>query len=205
MSTATLLSALRASLKDRQRQFEIKRLLEQADTSSRELIAEKAKVDALISESASAIALMRGPELIFQSVNKKWTELVSPRDYNGRRYVDVYPELVGSPGQKSLQEIFLTGNPFTASEMKLSVNSSAGVFEDQYYHYSNVRILDSQGQPYGVYCHALNVTEQVRAMRSLEKAKDTVELEAKRADRADRERAKFEAAFQSVAEGNLYF
>ena len=91
MSTATLLSALRASLKDRQRQFEIKRLLEQADTSSRELIAEKAKVDALISESASAIALMRGPELIFQSVNKKWTELVSPRDYNGRRYVDVYP------------------------------------------------------------------------------------------------------------------
>ena len=86
--------------------------------------------------------------------------------------------------------------------MKLSVNSSAGVLGDQYNHYSNVRILDSQDQPYGVYCHALNVTEQVRAMRSLEKAKDTVELEAKR---ADRERAKFEAAFQSVAEGNLYF
>ena len=134
--------------------------------------------------------------------NSKRTELASPRDHIGRRYVDVYLELVDSPGQKSLQEIFLTGNPFTGSEMKLSVNSSAGVLGDQYNHYSNVRILDSEGQPYGVYCHALNVTEQARAMHSLEKAKDTVELEAKR---ADRERAKFEAAFQSVAGGNLYF
>lgn len=209
LTTATLLSAVKTSLKDRKRQFQIKKLLDeqtsanaQIENAARELIAEKAKVDALISESSSAIALMRGPDLIFEIANKKWTELVSPREYIGRRYVDVYPELVGTAAHRSLEEIFVSGIPFIANEMKLNVMSTAGIMEDQYFDYSNVRMLDTDGQPYGVYCNALNVTDRVLSRQHLEGAKEEVELEAKR---ADRERAKFEAAFQAVAEGIFIF
>lgn len=136
-----------------------------------DLIAEKAKVDALVAESTSAIGLMRGADLVFEIVNKKWAELVSPREYIGRKYVDIYPELVGTAAHRSHVEVFATGVPFIAKEMKLKVRSADGTHEYQYYDYSNVRILDGEGRPYGVYCNALNVTAQVKARLELEEAK----------------------------------
>lgn len=166
------------------------------------LALEKHKLNILIAESSSSIGLMRGPDLVFEIVNKKWTEMVSPREYIGRKYVDVYPELVGSIAHKSILDIFETGIPFVAYEMKLNIINSQGVYEEQYFDYTNIRIMDGDGKPYGVYCNAANVTERVLARKSLEKAQLETELHAKR---ADRERAKFEAAFQAVAEGIFIF
>ncbi len=166
------------------------------------LATERQRLDAMVAESASAIGLMRGPDLIFEVANKKWTGLVSPRDYMGKKYAEVYPELVGTPVHKSFLEVFKTGIPFVANEMKFKVISPAGNFEEQYFDYSTIRLKDEDGHSYGVYCNALNVTERVRARQAIEKAKAEVELEA---ERADLERAKFEAAFQAVAEGIFIF
>ena len=47
--------------------------------------------------------------------------------------------------------------------MKLKVEGRPGQVEDRYFDYRNVRVLDGQGEPYGVYCHASNVTERVLA------------------------------------------
>lgn len=129
-------------------------------------------------------------------------EMVSPREYIVRKYVDVYPELVGSIAHKSLIDILVTGIPFVAHEMKLKIINPEWVFEEQYFDYANIRIMDAEGKPYGVYCNAVNVTERVLARKRLEKAKAETEIEAKR---ADRERAKLEAAFQAVAEGIFIF
>jgi PAS domain S-box-containing protein len=140
------------------------------------LATEKQKLQALISESSSAISLMRGPELIFELVNKKWTELTSPRVFLGRRYEDVYPEVAGTIGHMSLIETFKTGKPFVAHELKLNLKSPAGIFEDQYFDYTNVRIDDANGQPYGVYCNALNVTDRVLARKKVEETSETLRL-----------------------------
>lgn len=134
------------------------------------LKANERLLQALVAESTSAIAVMRGPELTFELVNKKWTELVSPREYIGRRYADVYPELKDTEAHKSHTNIFVTGIPFTAHEMKLTLKSPAGFMEEQYYDYSNVRILDDQDEPYGVYCNASNVTERVQQRNRLQES-----------------------------------
>ena len=88
-------------------------------------------------------------------------EMVSPREYIVRKYVDVYPELVGSIAHKSLIDILVTGIPFVAHEMKLKIINPEWVFEEQYFDYANICIMDAEGKPYGVYCNAVNVTERV--------------------------------------------
>ncbi|MBC7458005.1 MAG: hypothetical protein H7235_06980 [Bdellovibrionaceae bacterium] len=54
--------------------------------------------------------------------------------------------------------------------------SPAGIFEDQYYDYANIRITDQDGQPYGVYCNALNVTERVLTQDKLKKSEERLKL-----------------------------
>ncbi len=140
------------------------------------LVLERQKLDLLIAESSSAIGLMKGKDLVFELVNKKWTELVSAREYNGRRYIDVYPELIGTSAHESHVRVFETGEPFVAHEMKLTVTSSSGILEDQYFDYTNIRILDTDGKPYGIYCNAVNVTERVQSRKALEKSKRDAEM-----------------------------
>jgi PAS domain S-box-containing protein len=129
---------------------------------------ERTKLETIIAESSSAIGLMAGPDLVFEIANKRWTELVSPREYIGRKFEDVYPELVGTPAHQSHIDIFLTGEPFIAKEMKLLVTSPNGILEEQYFDYSNFRTLDEDGKPYGVYCSAVNVTNRVLARKAME-------------------------------------
>jgi signal transduction histidine kinase len=133
------------------------------ENSTNTLLIEKAKLDALVAESPSAIGLMKGKDLIFEVANNKWQELVSlGREYIGKSYSEIYPELIDTDAIRSIQHTFATGETFTANEMKLLVKSKLGILEDQYFDYTNVRILDSNGAPYGVFCYAHNVTNRVR-------------------------------------------
>ncbi|MBC7754231.1 MAG: response regulator, partial [Moraxellaceae bacterium] len=140
-----------------------------------ELSFEKSKFEALIEHSSSAIGFMRGADLVFEIANKKWIELVDSREHIGRKYAEIYPELVGSERYNSLVNIFKTGETFIANEMKVSVVNSHGILEDMYFDYLNVRIDDAEGKPYGVYCNANDVTDKVRARLELEKAKQDAE------------------------------
>ncbi len=140
------------------------------------LVLERRKLDLLIAESSSAIGLMKGRDLVFELVNKKWTELVSAREYIGRSFTDVYPELIGTTAHDSHVRVFETGEPFIAHEMKLKVMSSSGILEDQYFDYTNIQVMDTDGKPYGVYCNAVNVTDRVQSRNALEKSKREAEI-----------------------------
>lgn len=144
------------------------------EASARELATEKRKLEVMVKESPVAIGLMRGPEYVFEIANENWRKLLSDREYLGRRYEDIYPELVNTPAFQSLKETFLTGEPYTAREMKLLVRSRSGQLEDQYFDYTNIQIQDGEGRPYGVFCHALNVTERVLARSELERTQQRI-------------------------------
>jgi hypothetical protein len=55
------------------------------------LLTERQKLAILITESPAGVALMHGPQFIFESVNNSWRALVSPRDYVGKSFYQAYP------------------------------------------------------------------------------------------------------------------
>jgi two-component system CheB/CheR fusion protein len=135
------------------------------------LESERQKLEAVFSESPAGMAILRGPELIFEKINTKWPELVGGiREYIGKSYVEVHPELAETYIPQALRTVLETGVSYTNSEAAARIEISKGIFEDRYYSVNFARILDGDGKPYGVYCHTLNVTEVVLARKRLEES-----------------------------------
>lgn len=139
------------------------------------LATEQRKLASMISEATIGMALFKGPEHIFEKVNSEWEKLVSPRLYVGKKHADAYPELDDGTLQKYMTSVYETGIPFYAHEMPLTVEASPGVFENRFYDFSYVRILDGAGNTYGVSCHTTNVTERKNVASQLQLAKQQAE------------------------------
>lgn len=160
-----------------------------------QLATEGQKLKAMIEQVPAGIALLRGPEFVFEKVNREWSDLVSQRKYLGRTFAETYPEANGALFVHHLQEVFRTGARYQASESMVHVEVVPGQFEDRYYDIRYVRVLDGQGVPYGVFAYSSNVTEKVLSRLRLESW----------ALRIDQERARFIAAYQAVEEGIFIF
>ncbi len=111
---------------------------------------------------------MQGPEFTFESVNNSWRALVSPREYQGISFYQAYPEFRETEIPKYLRQVYEEGVTFTANEMKLRIEASRGNFEYRYYDFSMIRVLGGVGEPYGIFCHMIDVTERVETRLKLE-------------------------------------
>ena len=158
-------------------------IIHEQKLSALKLENEKLKLEAAISQSPSGIALMRGPEFIFEKVNTKFTELVGPRDYLGKAWRDVYLEIPDSPLPGIMTRVLNSGEPYVAAEQPISVLVEGNHIEERYYDIDYRRILDSNGNAYGIFCQTSNVTQRVNDRRSLiESAKDLSNERRKLAD-----------------------
>ena len=150
-------------------------ITEQKMTASK-LASEREKLEVMISQSPAGIALMRGPDFIFERVNAGWRRLVSSREYVNRPYAEVYPELEGSGIHAFLKSTFETGKTFVASEMKFLVEVAPKVLEHRYYDFSFIRVGNGAEEPYGIFAHAMDVTSQVLSRKRVEESEDALNL-----------------------------
>jgi signal transduction histidine kinase len=125
---------------------------------------EKKKFEALFSISPAALALLIGPEHHVEKANAGFHELFGECDIIGKRIFDALPELKSTAVQEALDQVFTTGEPYSVTEFKLSLKRSPQEApEDVYIDYTCQRIANGSGRPYGVFFHAVDVTDKVIA------------------------------------------
>jgi PAS domain S-box-containing protein len=138
-----------------------------------ELLAERHTLEAIFQASPAAMALWRGPELVFDKVNREYQKIVGDRPLAGRPLLEAIPELADQGFAAQLQRVLETGEAVSGTETLARLAShQGGPLEDHYYDFSYVRLEDPEGRPLGVYDHAVDVTERVRARRDLERSRD---------------------------------
>lgn len=160
-------------------------------TTEEKLSTERKKLEAMIEESPSGIALLRGEWFIFEKVNAGWEALVSPRNYLGRTFKECYPDITGDVFLKYLRQVFETGKPIKDYEMEVRVESEPGVFETQYYDLSYVRVNDGQGRPYGIVAQATNATDRIASRKKLEESTDLLRQAKQAAEAANHAKTEF--------------
>lgn len=154
-------------------------LRQKIENSARELVTEKNKLEAIFQESPAAMALWHGDELIFEKSNPEFDKLYGNRQLIGRALEEAAPELKGQPFIGLIQDVLSTGVTFVGREVAANLVSTPGQPpETRFYDFSYIRINDAEGKPYGVYDHAVDVTDRVMTRRNLEIAK----LEAEKAN-----------------------
>ena len=133
--------------------------------------AEHRKFEAIFVDSPASMALMRGPDLVFEKVNPRYAALMGGRPIEGKPILEALPELVDQPFVAILRRVLATGEPFAAEEMLAHlVRRPGGELEDMYFDFTYTRVEDGTGRPYGVYCHAIDVTEKVQRRQQLKEA-----------------------------------
>ncbi|MES2963111.1 MAG: PAS domain-containing protein, partial [Bdellovibrionota bacterium] len=171
--------------------------------NEKRLLAERKKLEEIFYGADSPMVLFRGPTLVYEMANQKYLEMISFRDVLGKPLAEALPEIAETEFPGKIKGVYESGDSVRFLEGYAPIlNPKTGSLEDRYFDTTFARISDGPGRDYLVIGNAMDVTERVLSKRRLEEAKSQTELEA---IRADRERAKFEAAFHAVAEGIFIF
>lgn len=141
--------------------------------SQMELATERQKLEMIFEKTPAAMATWRGPDLVFELVNPEYQKIFSKRQLVGLPLLEAIPELKGQPFADYMKEVLKTGRPYVAREALARIpNDDTGELEDRYYDFVYSQITDSEGRPYGVYDHAIEVTERVRNRKAMEESQE---------------------------------
>jgi PAS domain-containing protein len=80
----------------------------------------------LVRHAPAFIAVLRGPEFVFELANENYYQLVGHRDIIGKRFADAIPDVVGQGFDQILQGVFTSGVPFIAHEIPATVQRTPG-------------------------------------------------------------------------------
>jgi PAS domain S-box-containing protein len=136
------------------------------------VLADRHKLETIFRESPAAMVLWRGPELVFELVNPQYQAIFGDRPLVGLPLAEAAPELEQQGFVAILQRVLETGEPYVGREVLAQIAGFDGKLADHYYDFTYVRVLDTDGKPYGVYDHAIDVTDRVHARREMEQERD---------------------------------
>jgi PAS domain S-box-containing protein len=144
---------------------------ERAESQLRELFA----------EAPAFMAVLRGPDHVYEYVNKAYYGLVGPRALLGRSVEEAMPELEGQGFIKLLDRVLETGEPFIGREVGVRIvrapdRDPETRFVDVVYY----PITEADGTRTGVVAHGSDVTDHVLDRREAQQAR----AEAERANLA---------------------
>jgi signal transduction histidine kinase len=163
-----------------------------------ELQLERARLEYVFQRSPSFLAVMRGPQHVFELSNQAYLQLVGNRDILGRPVAEALPEVVDQGFVKLLDAVLATGEPFIGREVPVHLASSPGATpQERFLDFVYLPVLEQDGRRSGVIAHGYDVTEQVLARREVERLLS--ESEQARHD-AESARSEAEAANRTKAD-----
>jgi signal transduction histidine kinase len=124
----------------------------------------------LLEQAPVATALMVGPDHVFELANPAYRQMVARPDIVGKTYIEVFPELAGTPLPGILDRVYETGEPFVTSEIRVPIARGAGPDQDSFFTFNLEPIRNATGAVYAMMAVAVDITHQVRARQALEKA-----------------------------------
>ncbi|HEY0016341.1 MAG TPA: ATP-binding protein [Longimicrobium sp.] len=149
-----------------------------------ELQVERARLEDVFRQAPTFIAVLRGPEHVFELVNDAYYQLVGHRELLGKPLFEALPEVRDQGFGGVLDHVLATGEPSVGREVPLLVERQAGAaLVERFIDLTYLPLMEVDGTWSGVIAHGADVTEQVLARREVERARD----EAEAANRAKSE------------------
>jgi PAS domain S-box-containing protein len=122
---------------------------------------------ALFRKAPAAIAILRGPDLVFVLANPKFEELIGRKDLVGKRGREAIPEPEAAPTWDILESVVHTGDPYLGTEYPaLWGRSEEG--RTRYFNFVAQPTKDVNGALDTVMVHAVDVTDTVAARQKTE-------------------------------------
>ena len=137
----------------------------------------------LFARAPAGIAVVTGPQHVFEMVNPTYDQFTGLRDVIGKPLLDALPELREQVFPAMLDRVYRTGEPEIGNEMLARLKRGPnGELEDVFFNFIYQPLRDEPGQTTGIMMFAYEVTEQVNARRRVEHLADELRAEHRRKD-----------------------
>lgn len=148
---------------------------EKVADQNRQLSREREYLRTLFAQAPSFMAVLRGPDHIFDLTNEAYLTIIGRTDIIGKSVAEALPEVVEQGFVDVLDRVFQTGKPFVAEGARIMLNSRPGGAGE-------IRYLDFVYQPImtgkrvvGIFVQGHDVTAQKVSQARLEDLAATLE------------------------------
>jgi two-component sensor histidine kinase len=108
------------------------------------------------------MAVIRGPDLVFEWANRAYYKLVGSRELIGRRVFDAIPE-AAQLYRSILERVLSAGEPFIGRGMPLVLADADGAARNRHLDFVYQPIIGPDGEVSGVFIEGQDVTEAFQA------------------------------------------
>lgn len=145
--------------------------------------AERERLRVLFSQAPGFMAVLRGPDHVFEIVNDAYALLVGrDRALVGCPVARALPELADQGFLERLDEVRATGLPFVARNAAvLLARGPAGEAQQRFVDFVFQPIVDEDGEPSAIFVQGVDVTEHVAAETALRVSEERRRLAAEAA------------------------
>ncbi|MGI4969057.1 MAG: PAS domain-containing protein [Janthinobacterium lividum] len=134
-----------------------------------ELARQQQQLQDLFMNAPGAIAILAGPELVFELVNPTYQQVFPGRELLGQSLLSALPELADTALPGLCSHVYETGIAYQAEELPLQLaRHVGGPPEEVYWTFTYQPRRNAQGIVDGVIVFAYDVTSQVRARQVVE-------------------------------------
>lgn len=126
-------------------------------------------------QAPAMLAILKGPDHIFEFVNPPFQELIGGRNPVNLPAREAVPEAAGQGYFEILDNVYKTGNPFIGKEMPLTIEKGNGLVQI-YISFICQSIKNASAETDGILVFCYDVTGQVLARRQLEEAENRSRL-----------------------------
>jgi PAS domain S-box-containing protein len=127
----------------------------------------------VFAQAPAFLAVLRGPEHVFDFANDAYRRLVGDRQLVGRTVRDVLPEVEGQGFFELLDGVYRSGKAFVGREISVTLARTAGCApEEAFVDFVYQPLTDGDGQIVGIVAHGSDVTAAVEARRIIERREE---------------------------------
>jgi signal transduction histidine kinase/CheY-like chemotaxis protein len=120
---------------------------------------ENKRLVTLFEQAPGIIAVLRGPEHIFEITNKSYMQMMGRTDLVGKSARQALPYIEGQGFFELLDEVYRTGKPFVGHSLPLDVAREPGMpLERRYLDFIYQPIRDPAGEVVGIFVEGSDVT-----------------------------------------------
>lgn len=118
-------------------------------------------------QAPAGVALLRGPDHVFEFVNESYARLIGHRDVLGRRVAEALPEVADQGFPRLLDQVYASGEPYVGAGVPVKLQRGGDTPDDRVLDFVYEPVRDAQGRVDGIFVLITDVTDRARAENAL--------------------------------------
>ena len=144
-----------------------------AERQSQQLLdiihAEFERLSRFFEHSPAFMAVLRGPQHIYEKANKRYLNMIGREEVLGLRVADVLPELESQGFILKLDQVYKTGQSFVGRDLRVTLRDETGTAHEKIVDVVYEPLFNHNGEANRILVHGLDLTKHKQMEEELQR------------------------------------